>query len=252
MTVLYVSPHFDDVALSCAGGLLLRSQSGERVVVCTVFTRGAGFATRAAEDAAALALAGAEGIDLGFTDAPEREGLPANFRTLTEAPLRPELVSAVAQALNTLLVALAPREVWLPLGIGGHIDHRTVFAARHAAGATARFYEDRPYAYVPALCLLRRGARTRIAPRVIARQLMAGGCAQLGADPVALSRALAAPAERFPYALRPIHGAPLAAVRAMIAHYRSQLAWLGPLPYGREREVLLPPDKEDTARRFCP
>ena len=240
MTVLYVSPHFDDVALSCAGGLLARSQRGERVVVCSVFTRGAAFASRAAEDAEALAFAAAEGLDLGFTDAPEREGFLASFRALTEAPLRPELVAEVARLLAQLVAKLGPHEVWLPFGIGGHIDHRTVFAARHAAGARVRFYEDRPYAYVPVLSMLRRGVRAHIPPSVIARQLSAGGCAALGADPVALSRALSGPANPIPSVSRPVPGAPLADARAMIAYYRSQLAWLGPLPSLPEREIIIP------------
>jgi LmbE family N-acetylglucosaminyl deacetylase len=239
MTILYVSPHFDDAALSCAGGLLARSRRGERVVVCSVFTRGAAFAVRAAEDAAALSYAQAEGIDLGLTDAPEREGFPASFRVLTEAPLRPELVAEVARLLGQLVTTLDPHEVWLPFGIGGHIDHRTVFAARHAVGKRARFYEDRPYAFVPTLRLLRHGMVAHVPPRVIARQLTAGGCAALGADPAALSRALVAPAAPRPVVVRPVPGAPLADARAMIACYQSQLAWLGALPSLPERELLL-------------
>jgi hypothetical protein len=54
---------------------------------------------------------------------------------------------------------LRPDEIHFPLGVGGHIDHRTVFAAHPALATHAThgthgtidgslaFYEDRPYAF---------------------------------------------------------------------------------------------------------
>ena len=53
MTSLYVAPHLDDIALSCAGAVLSRARAGRRVVACTVFTKSGDAAidrARAAEE----------------------------------------------------------------------------------------------------------------------------------------------------------------------------------------------------------
>lgn len=243
-TTLYIAPHPDDVALSCAGGVLTRTAAGERVVICTVFTRTRDRAIeqrRAAEDAAALSLAGAERIDLGFEDAPDREGIPPTFTALLlDAPVKATLVREVQAALAAVIKQLAPRDVWFPLGIGRHLDHRTVFAARGAVGsrARARFYEDRPYAFVPAFRRLRTlelagGRPVQLTPAAILAQLDAHACAAFAApserDTVAarLATRLATPGARdeglvlrartIPYPL-----ATLRPAAAMIAAYRSQ------------------------------
>jgi LmbE family N-acetylglucosaminyl deacetylase len=192
MTSLYISPHLDDVAFSCAGGLLARVDSGARVVVCTVFSKGAparAYAQRRREDQKALIAAGAECVHLDFEDAPARENLEASFRALVLDPkVRPALVRRIERAISEQIRQIKPDEVWLPIGIGGHIDHRTVFAARAAAGGLTRFYEDRPYAFVPALRALRFLELGGVpAPRrsaaTILRQFERGACdAMLEAD----------------------------------------------------------------------
>jgi LmbE family N-acetylglucosaminyl deacetylase len=157
MTTLYVSPHLDDVAFSCASGLLRRIDQGERVIVATVFTKGKGSAARRKEDRAALEAIKAEVIHLGFVDAPDRLQIKASFKSLVLAPaIDCKLVARIRRAMSEI----EADHIYFPLGIGGHIDHRTVFEA-HREGA--RFYEDRPYAYAPPLRTLRmlelRGGR---------------------------------------------------------------------------------------------
>jgi LmbE family N-acetylglucosaminyl deacetylase len=193
VTSLYVAPHLDDIALSCAGGVLARARSGRRVVACTVFTKSGDAEidrTRSDEDARAMAFARAERVDLGFDDAPVRLGVAASFRALAlDAPIDRGLVRELTRVLAAEIRRVAATEVWLPLGIGGHIDHRTVFAASAAAGPLARFYEDRPYAFVPAFRDMRRlelvgGKLARPADAAaIAHQLDDGGCAALAVAP---------------------------------------------------------------------
>jgi len=243
VTSLYVAPHLDDIALSCAGGVLARARARRRVVACTVFTK-SGDAdidrTRAAEDARAMAIAGAERIDLGFADAPIRIGVRASFRCLAlDAPIDRALVRELTRALAAEIRRVGATEVWLPLGIGGHIDHRTVFAARAAAGPLARFYEDRPYAFVPAFRDMRRlelvGGKLARPPdaSTIARQLDDGGCTALAVEPADIATLAAKLARR---------RAPTGAVLrthvlryelptlgdavAMIEAYGSQVSWL--------------------------
>ncbi|MCX5745575.1 MAG: hypothetical protein NT062_24120 [Proteobacteria bacterium] len=166
---VFVSPHFDDVALSCGG----RVRPGDLVI--SLFTRTRHRAVeqrRAAEDGAACALAGARQLDLGFDDAPDRVGIAPTFRALVlDAALDRALVRELRGAIRTH--ARGASEVWIPLGIGGHIDHRTTFAA---APRGARFYADRPYAFVPAFVALRRrelcgGRAVHLTPRQILAQI---------------------------------------------------------------------------------
>ena len=206
VTSLYVAPHLDDIALSCAGGVLARTRSGRRVVACTVFTKsGDGEIDRARsdEDARAMALARAERVDLGFQDAPIRIGVPASFRSLAlDAPIDRALVRELTRVLAAEIRRVGATEIWLPLGIGGHIDHRTVFAARGAAGTLARFYEDRPYAFVPAFRDMRRlelvGGKLARPPdaATIALQVDDGGCAALAVEPADIATLAAKLARR--------------------------------------------------------
>lgn len=247
LTCLYVSPHLDDVAFSCAGGLLSRVAAGQRVVVCTVFSAGAAtreYRLRRREDQRALESAGAEWIHLDLEDAPSRERLTPSFEALVlDAPVRPPVVRQVRGALREVVRRWSPDEIWLPLGIGGHVDHRTVFAARDAAGSRVRYYEDRPYAFVPAFRTLRRlelcGGRLRALPTVasLERRIDSGACGRLllagerGRCVAALRARLArahAPRADARWRSRAVHypAASLTRATALIGAYRSQVRWL--------------------------
>jgi LmbE family N-acetylglucosaminyl deacetylase len=147
-TLLVLSPHLDDAVLSCGGAMLDRARLGDRVVVATVFSEGREYARRRDEDRRALEVLGAEVMHLGLFDAPERLGLAPSHRTLVEDAV----VSASDEALVRDAVRVAvgrtqPAEIWAPLGVGGHVDHRVVHAAvRERAGLV--LYEDRPYAFL--------------------------------------------------------------------------------------------------------
>lgn len=242
MTCVYVSPHLDDAVFSCAAGIVSRRAAGRRVVVITVFSEGE--PARTHEDREALATVGAEAIHLGLDDSPLRLGIVPTFRALMlEQPTRPPTVKAVAAALREPLAALDPTELWWPLGIGGHVDHRTVFEASRRVCEHPQYYEDRPYAFVPALASLRRlqleGGRLDSPPSVaeLDEQIDAGGCAAFfTADERAQSVAtlhgqLQRPWPATKLALQvstnryPNHGP---AAVDLVQAYRSQLRWLMP------------------------
>jgi len=147
---------------------------------------------RRAEDDAALALLGAEAARLAVPDAIYRRlpdgrapyrGLDALFGPVApgEAGLVAELAAALAEAAADVGVRAGTR-VWIPLGAGGHVDHRLTRAAAEAwlgAEPTRRparaYYEDLPYAAAAspaAIAALAPGLR-RLAARVGADDLAA-------------------------------------------------------------------------------
>lgn len=156
------------------------------MVVCSVFTRSGSArrdAQRRGEDRRALEAVGIEPLHLGFMDAPARLGVKPSFEQLV-LRARPDraLVRAVERALAEAISRLQPSQVYFPLGVGGHVDHRVVFAARPQRPGV-RFYVERPYGFVPvlrALAGLTMGAAsTAPSPAEVLRQLDEGGCSAL-------------------------------------------------------------------------
>lgn len=150
--VVVVSPHLDDAVLSA--WLALAASPGARVVSCFAGApeprvrgawdarTGSGSAPRAvtarrAEDASALRLTGSEPVHLDLLDEQYRDGAAAPHADLVRL-LRRQVAGA--------------GEVWLPAGLGGHVDHvaaRDAALAAVAPGQRVRLYADLPYAGQP-------------------------------------------------------------------------------------------------------
>jgi LmbE family N-acetylglucosaminyl deacetylase len=170
---IYVSPHMDDAVYSCGGQIALARAAGQQVLIITVFGDGAPDGTdssgkgvfgdtaqRKREERAAVDLLDVDHLWLNYPDLlvrPKRllelmrYGLP-----VTE--LAPDALQAGLLAALTALCLrlLAPEgQVFFPLAVGAHPDHRVVhavgraFAPQHAQ--RCKFYEDIPYAQVPGL-----------------------------------------------------------------------------------------------------
>jgi LmbE family N-acetylglucosaminyl deacetylase len=106
---------------------------------------------RRAEDARAMGILGASYRWLEFPDAIYRGDLYLSDEDLFGAVKAGDAVvaSAVATAIAALAAeTLAPR-VYLPLAVGGHVDHRICRAAASALPAEVFLYEDFPYAATP-------------------------------------------------------------------------------------------------------
>ena len=178
MQHIYLSPHFDDAVYSCGGMIHRQARQGEPVCVLTVFAgdpapgavsplaqrlhadwhQGADAArTRATEDAAALRVLGASGEHWDFRDAIYRRSADGAFLY----PTFEDLFQSIHAADQSLIADLArrlqllaaegstPTTFYVPLGVGGHVDHGIVRAAGEhlrAAGGAVLFYEDQPYA----------------------------------------------------------------------------------------------------------
>jgi LmbE family N-acetylglucosaminyl deacetylase len=184
--LVVIEPHMDDAALS-AGGRLLRRRGLQPIVLLAAtrqsnvscywslgrdfFAPGPVTALRIAESELAAELAGASFRSLDRADAPLRfqpaeRWCPESFPRLHDAlapylafPPQPGEVRRLAAALTEAILPLAPAELWMPLGAGGHIDHRLtrdaclLMIAEHwdrFAACSVLLYEDHPYSgYFP-------------------------------------------------------------------------------------------------------
>jgi LmbE family N-acetylglucosaminyl deacetylase len=183
---IYLSPHLDDAILSCGGRIWQQAETGERVLVVTIFSDAPAPGTplspfaqelhirwghltdavlkRREEDQAALTLLGAEAIHWPYADCIYRQTPDGHSPYASEeslwGPVHPAesgLVAELADRVTTYLSgwnradALTPI-LYVPLAVGHHVDHQIV--RRIASDALAImshryevvYYEDYPYA----------------------------------------------------------------------------------------------------------
>jgi LmbE family N-acetylglucosaminyl deacetylase len=147
VTTLYLSPHLDDVVLSCSARILA---DGDQAVIATVFSRGDGYEVRRAEDRLACERLDAEPLWLDLPDAPFRSGFYRSFRAicLEEDPTDRAFLGEVTRVVGEAVRRVGPQRVVAPLAVGTHIDHRLVHEAARAVEGRVEFYEDRPYVFV--------------------------------------------------------------------------------------------------------
>lgn len=174
---IFLSPHYDDAALSCGGLIASLSASQQPVEVATIFGGKPDYAAlspfarmihgrplagqdpieqRRAEERRALAILGAEGRPGDYLDCIYRQdaGLARWLYAAEDALFGPvdQADDELAEELAHCLAALAPPAgrctLYAPLAIGNHVDHQIVrrSAARlHQHGHDVRYYEDYPY-----------------------------------------------------------------------------------------------------------
>lgn len=173
---LYLSPHLDDAVYSCGGRIWGQGQLGERVTVVTVFggvpESGAPLSPyaqqlharwgqpeavqqRQMEDVEALSLLAAEPIHWPYFDCIYRRTPGGDFPYAREDalwgdvhPSDTEMIEGLANRLTALPLASSGM-LYVPLGVGGHVDHRIVRRVAEASGHPLTYYEDFPYARDP-------------------------------------------------------------------------------------------------------
>jgi LmbE family N-acetylglucosaminyl deacetylase len=158
MRLVVLSPHRDDATFSLALSLRHWSSAGVSITVVNFFTQSA-YAPYAPDGANISALRADEdrrslrAVDpqiylrsLSFLDAPLR--LPIDFGAITNpAVFTP--VSEEVERMSNVIRSICRRALAIaPLGLGEHIDHRTVRDAAIVAlpRKSVAFYEDLPYA----------------------------------------------------------------------------------------------------------
>jgi LmbE family N-acetylglucosaminyl deacetylase len=184
----FVSPHYDDITLSCGGTVARVAQAGLRAEVTVVFgsepdpamplspfaehlhacwglTSGRVVASRRSEEVVAAALLGSNVSFLPFPDAIYRDSHYTSDTALFGEPTIAEddLPARLAEALGVNDPPESATQIYCPMAIGGHVDHRHTFSAGvklARAGWAVCFYEDLPYALEPGATEARLSAIT--------------------------------------------------------------------------------------------
>ena len=156
---LFVSPHADDVAFSSPARLHWEVNRGQRVLVLALFES----PDAPSSGAAAIEALGADFAAAGL--APAQSRLPSDsFGALAfgrGADDEKWLVRA-ARLLADVEPRVRSRQVYAPLGVGGHIDHCLTHEAALRAfssgdGRNVYLYEERPEALVRGAVRVRLG-----------------------------------------------------------------------------------------------
>ena len=169
----FLSPHYDDIALSCGGTAARIAEGGGTPEVALTFgdhpdpaepmtefaehmhrqwglSAGQVIASRRSEEAAASAVLGTTARFLPFRDAIYRGRRYLGDDQLFAAPAADEagLPSSIIDALERGDETV---RVYAPLALGSHVDHQHAFLAGVALarrGTEVWFYEDLPYGLI--------------------------------------------------------------------------------------------------------
>ncbi len=175
MNWIYLSPHLDDIALSCGGLVWEQTQQGDAASIWTICagdppdepfspfaqaiharwqTEDGAPQQRRQEDLISCAWLGASAHHFSIPDCIYRradaaddhsEYLYASEEALfsTLHPAEAHLVQSLSQELAKALPSQA--EVVCPLAIGGHVDHRLTRVAAENLNRPLWYYADYPY-----------------------------------------------------------------------------------------------------------
>src|SRR5262245_22723670 len=157
---LFVSPHADDVAFSSPARLHWEVKRGQRVLVLALFET----PDSASSGAIAIESLGADYAAAGL--APGRTRLSSDsYGDLAfgvGGPDDGEWLVRAARLLADVEPRIRARQVYAPLGVGGHVDHRLTHEAALRAfssgeGRNVHLYEERPEALVRGAVRVRLG-----------------------------------------------------------------------------------------------
>lgn len=168
---VFISPHLDDVVLSCSGAICALREQEERVLVLTLFAGDpqppfsplaqsfhhlwqapddAPYATRKAEERQAMALLGTDYAWLGWLEVLYRQPQISRAENICDPTVQVQyesLFATLCQWFADLVNAFPNAQFIVPLGVGTHRDH--VLTRQAACSALAQrssiFYEDFPY-----------------------------------------------------------------------------------------------------------
>lgn len=174
---VYLSPHLDDAVFSC-GGRIWQQRDRSQVLVVTVFAGApapnrplSAYAQqlharwgapanavreRQAENRSALDVLGARAVHWPYLDCIYRQAPDGHFPYASEEALWGEIHAtekALIEELASRIAGLplgAEGALFIPLGIGRHVDHRIVRRAAEKSGQPVIYYEDFPYSEDPA------------------------------------------------------------------------------------------------------
>lgn len=158
---VFISPHLDDAVFSC-GGLMVQLLREGPVLVVNLFTQylsdlkihGAVLgAERYQEETDAAHFLGFESHNLGELDAPFRREGYRQLGNLFRPPSPEDMawLPELRQKLFGFLASIDYEQIYVPLGIGWHVDHVLTHQAFEpwADQPNLLYYEDAPYCCIP-------------------------------------------------------------------------------------------------------
>jgi LmbE family N-acetylglucosaminyl deacetylase len=176
-THLFISPHYDDIALSCGGTAAVVSEAGKDAVIALLFgdhpdpdqsmtpfaiqmhadwgmSADQVIAGRRDEEAASARILGLRDVFLPFRDAIYRGDNYLSDDDLFGTPKGTdvELPEQIVLALEAAGFQAEATRVYAPVASGFHVDHQLAFLSAvllHEMGWDVWFYEDLPYSLLP-------------------------------------------------------------------------------------------------------
>jgi len=171
MDCIYLSPHLDDIALSCGGLVWQQAQSGESISIWTICagdppagalspfaealhtrwqTGRDAYQQRRQEDRLSCEVMRAGCTHLALPECIYRQSITGEFLYDSEeslfGPLHPAEQTLVERLAGQLAAALPPdAQLVAPLALGGHVDHRLARLAAERLGRPLDYYAEYPY-----------------------------------------------------------------------------------------------------------
>lgn len=158
---IFISPHLDDAVFSCGGHISRLAKEGP-VLVLNLFSRylsnvkNRGVVLgeeRYKEEADAAAFLGFESRSLGELDVSFRRDAYKQLGNIFRPPIAEDVewLPELRQKVFSVLEPLDYQEIYVPLGVGWHVDHvLTYLLFEQWTGSAAMFYyEDAPYCCIP-------------------------------------------------------------------------------------------------------
>ena len=177
--ILIFSPHFDDAIFSCGGSIVNWLSQGKNIFICTIFsgipdynnisnfasrlTTSGWVEKRADENRVALEELMIKHVSLDFLEALFRKLADGSFECNSWEDIfsvRPNYLEYEISLMKALCKKVLGRfdlkefDIFLPLAIGGHIDHRLIFGLskffinQNIKKNNVFYYEDLPYAAI--------------------------------------------------------------------------------------------------------
>ncbi len=195
---IFLSPHFDDVALSCGGLVWDIANQGGEVQVWTVmagYPPGDNYSTFAQKNHLAWGKSGRDAIDMrreedktacrimgavprhfNWPDVIYRNhqdsGMPVvnNDEELFKTRPEPSLVDEIEKTLAKEI----PQKTFLvlPMGLGGHLDHRVVVQAGARLQQVDFYYADYPYILSDFSSTILADNRIQKVPRILSEDAL--------------------------------------------------------------------------------
>lgn len=143
----------DDAVFSCGGLIAQLAQAGERVLVVNIFSEYSDTSVRQDEECQVAEFLNIDIAYLGELDAILRrksyKSLLQMFSRVDSADR--ESLPSLANKLGNLLDGITYDTIYVPLGVGWHVDHLLTHELGQLIGKESKicYYEDAPYILLP-------------------------------------------------------------------------------------------------------